>query len=277
MDTPAAVFPTVTPAGVPRSLPAATIRSVRLRNFAKEPLSQEKGANGNAAAYSAKLQKELAGRFGFGTAMEASSHTMDSLSKEALIRLSCFCCLGQSAAHAGRADVHAIAQGLRHGRLIGRWFDAPPPGKPLAEKAQRRRHVGYATKLATVVQDVRKAPRVKTLVMVHRSCGHKHLLRMMGKEIGTRHVRGFPAAKTMSERADEQLMPLLGVPHDSMARDGECRCSLCSFNRPSGGPSIMVADSKECGEGVSFLGVRRDHGLHSTSARLTYDGGRFSP
>ena len=101
--------------------------------------------------------------------------------------------------------------------------------------------------------------------MVHRSAGFKLLLRMMAGTLGgPQHVRGFPPARTFSEQRDESLRPLLGLPHDETA-GSSCDCSLCLFNnkRATGGmgggicPHVMVADSKECGEGVSFLGVRK--------------------
>ena len=51
---------------------------------------------------------------------------------------------------------------------------------------------------------------------------------------------------------------MLGFPHDeARGRGGGCPCALCSFNRGDGGANVMVADAKECGEGVSFFGVRR--------------------
>ena len=45
---------------------------------------------------------------------------------------------------------------------------------------------------------------------------------------------------------------------DGQAPRGECECALCAFNRGGeGAPLLMIADAKECGEGVSFLGARR--------------------
>ena len=95
-------------------------------------------------------------------------------------------------------------------------------------------------------------------MLIHRFAGFKLLLRMMAKRLGHEHVRGFPAAKTTAERGDPALSFLLGAPHDVNAGCGACRCALCSFNRGGeGAPRVMVADAKECGEGISFLGVRR--------------------
>ena len=37
-----------------------------------------------------------------------------------------------------------------------------------------------------------------------------------------------------------------------------CGCALCRYNRGGeSAPRVMIADAKECGEGVSFFGVRR--------------------
>ena len=52
--------------------------------------------------------------------------------------------------------------------------------------------------------DAKGAP--KTLVVIHRHAGYKLLLRMLARRLGPGAVRGFPAAKTAAERADEALM-----------------------------------------------------------------------
>ena len=100
-------------------------------------------------------------------------------------------------------------------------------------------------------------------MLIHRYAGYKLLLRMAARRFGPDAVRGYPAARTAAERADATLLPLLGAPHDeSAAPDGggggaPCGCALCAFNRGGdGAPTLMIADAKECGEGVSFLGAR---------------------
>ena len=47
-------------------------------------------------------------------------------------------------------------------------------------------------------------------------------------------------------------------PHDETLGRSACACALCAFNRGGDGAArVMVADAKECGEGVSFFGVRK--------------------
>lgn len=71
-------------------------------------------------------------------------------------------------------------------------------------------------------------------------------------------VSGFPAARTCAERGDSVLSAVLGRAHDEAAGVKACGCQLCAFNRGGdGAPWLMIADAKECGEGVSFFGVRR--------------------
>ena len=92
---------------------------------------------------------------------------------------------------------------------------------------------------------------------------------MAARRFGLGAVRGFPPARTAAERGDPALLGLLGGPHDEQAEPGCCGCALCAFNRggkacgecaeggEGGAPTLMIADAKECGEGVSFLGARR--------------------
>ena len=53
------------------------------------------------------------------------------------------------------------------------------------------------------------------------------------------------------------LLPFLGEPHDAALGGARCGCALCTFNRPASAVRVMVADAKECAEGVSFLHVRK--------------------
>jgi len=132
---------------------------------------------------------------------------------------------------------------------------------PLGAPAQRRRALGYASKLQSIAADVLAAhppsgpTGPKTLVMLHRLSGYKALLRLLGAKMAVGAVRGFPHAKG-AETFDPQMYAMLGDAH--CAADGAlCKCALCGFNREGSGPSVLVADAKECGEGVSFKGVRR--------------------
>jgi hypothetical protein len=125
-----------------------------------------------------------------------------------------------------------------------------------------------------VVHDVQHGPHgLKTLVVVHRLHGYTLLLRMLATALGPSRVRGFPAARTFTERNDEALAPLLGLAHDEgLALASRCPCVLCEFNRPDSAARVMVADAKECGEGVSVLACVSSTcatvGLFSCSARI---------
>ena len=264
MDSPRSVFPTVYPLGVPRSLPEAMIRPVTLRNLGRahkpkdfaqwdeyrrsewQRANKHASRNGNRAEY---LAKELASRqMRFLAPLDAS------WDGETLLRLSRLCCVAQTP-YCSRADV---AQAVTGG--AGRLLRGPCDALPYCSKAQRRRALGYASKLQTVVGDVErlltKAPTEKVLVIVHRASGYKLLLRMLAKSLGHGRLRGFPAARTAADKRDEALLPFLGEPHDEAA-GSKCGCALCAFNRPSSAICVMVADAKECSEGVSFLHVRR--------------------
>ena len=142
----------------------------------------------------------------------------------------------------------------------------------LSRAWQTKRARGYASKLVALVDDVVNGPPLKTLVIVHRYAGYKLLLRLLAKRLGHGAVRGFPPARTAAERKDGAIVELLGNGHDASLGRQHCPCALCAFNRADGGfggetlgacgpcdggPRVMVADAKECGEGVSFLGVRR--------------------
>ena len=155
---------------------------------------------------------------------------------------------------AGQARTSSYVLG-QSGNLLKRSFGEVPVGSA----SQRRRALGYASKLQATVHDVQHGPPgLKTLVVVHRLHGYTLLLRMLAKAIGPSRVRGFPPARTFTERNDEALAPLLGLAHDEgLALASRCPCALCEFNRPDSAARVMVADAKECGEGVSFLGVRR--------------------
>lgn len=278
MDTPAAVFPAISPVGVPASLPDATIRSVAIRNFAKADGcgAYRTEVTGNKSVYEEYVRKEFETRFGKGTSHPIGQRTMDSLKPEALARLAAFCCVGHHVSWSGRLDVHKTIHGIEAGRVGGRAFEKVA----LGGAKQRRRALGYASKICTVVQDVRSGPRVKTLVMVTRAGGHKHVLRSMSAALPRQHVVGYPWAKTAGERADAMLGKLLGgaceqaymdaqaaedrdeakksaraagrsdaeakaAGEDATARASKCHCSLCAFNR-EGGPQVRaVADPEE--------------------------------
>ncbi|KAL1523659.1 hypothetical protein AB1Y20_018594 [Prymnesium parvum] len=217
MDTPLSVFPRLTPEGVLRSLPM--------------------------------LSKLEAGSDEAGD-MQLSLRSADA------IKLSCisrFCAVAQTFAYAGREDVARTVHG-EAGRLLKREMSQVEYGSSMQLKRAR----GFASKLARIVEDVAQAPRYRTLVLVHRYAGYKLLLRMAAKRLGYDAVCGYPAAKTAAERNDPALARLLGPAHDEFSGRELCQCALCTFNRgSSGAPWLMIADAKECGEGVSFFGVRR--------------------
>ena len=240
------------------------IRSVALRNFAREGGGgRERGTKGHKTEYEAKVYDELQKRFRDGRPLVASWHNMQSVGAEVIDRLARSCSLAQNVSYAGREDVGRVVNGGL-GRLLQRDFAQVPAGGQL----QRRRAQGYATKLQAVVRDIQKrtrlggsSPREKTLVMVHRQAGWKLLLRMMSVALGgEQHVRGFPPARTFSERQDESLKPLLGLPHDET--DPCCRCALCRFNAESAGSGPTPAAPY-----VSFLGVRRSSSSTYRSTR----------
>ena len=275
METPASVFPRLTPAGLPRALPQRCLRLVPLRNLPLPIVERRKrGVEGNRRQYEAKVAEEL-GRLGGGGGgdgegllgadeggAEGVGGTEISLRDVDQIKLGCIsrlCALGQTFAYAGREDVGRIVHG-EEGRLLKRDVGEVACGSD----KQIARARGYASKLLRLVEDVAKAPPgvdgqpLKTLVLVHRSAGYKLLLRMAAKRFGLGVVRGFPPARTAAERSDPTLLELLGGPHDEQAARGSCGCALCAFNRGGdGAPTLMIADAKECGEGVSFLGARR--------------------
>jgi len=267
MDTPPSVFPRLTPAGLPRALPAASLRLVPLRNLPMSVVERRRrGREGNRRQYEAKVADELSRLGGGGGQVEAiggddcaeDAAGAVSLRSVDLIKLGCIsrlCAVAQTFSYAGRDDVSRVVHG-EGGRLLKRDVAEAECGGD----AQRQRARGYASKLARIVEDVAAAPaELRTLVLVHRYAGYKLLLRMAAKKFGADAVRGYPAARTAAERADATLLPLLGAPHDEAAEPSDpCRCALCAFNRGgAGAPRIMIADAKECGEGVSFFGVRR--------------------
>ena len=260
MGSPASVFPAVLPRGLPSSLPSLAVRSVTLRNFLSQTrtFSGRKHRNktykvkgGNRAEYLRKHNEALflpRARKGPHATMRDVDSDMD------LASLSRLCSLGQACNFAARADVAAVVHGSP-GRLLR--FDQPEY-LPFGSRPQVRRASGYTSKLQAVVEDLAR-DRSKTLVMIHRQAGFKLLLRMVARRFGTQAVCGYPNAKTWSEKEDPVLSAVLGPAHDEAKGRDLCPCRLCVWNRSGdGGPRVMVADAKECGEGISFLGgVRR--------------------
>ena len=275
-STPASVFPQVLPAGVGNAaLPDSALRKIRMRNFA--PARDEKGKLlpklGNRAAYESAVDDETAGVG--GRTLDAK---MEKLREAQLVRLSRFCSVGQGFAWAGRADICRRIHG-EAGNILKRPFGAVP----LGSREQQRRALGFATKLQQVVQDIAAQPPAKTLVIIHRHSGWKLGLRLLLKKLGAARVRGYPPGniderheaerklaglKPMSrwgvskgEWTGDEIGPILGVKHDTLAAPGKCKCCLCEFNKAEQPahcpPLVMVADAMECAEGVSFLGVRR--------------------
>lgn len=71
MASPPSVFPRVTPAGVPHSLPISALRRVPLRNLPKKDfLDGKRGVEGNRRQYELKLGDELT-KLGDGATIEA--------------------------------------------------------------------------------------------------------------------------------------------------------------------------------------------------------------
>ena len=264
MDTPAAVFPAVYPLGVPRGLPEAIIRSVTLRNFSKLPTPNAyRGWDEHARLLFRKQQREHCHR---GNRAEYETKVRESRERRAfapldeswclqeLLRLSRHCCVAQTP-YCAREDVARLVAGAP-GRLLKATF----PEAAHSSKDQRRRALGYATKIQCAARDVeriiRRSPGEKVLVIIHRASGYKLLLRLLARSLGLAQLRGFPAARTMADKRDEALLPYLGEPHDdSLGR--RCPCALCRFNDPTSPITCIVADAKEVSEGVSFLHVRR--------------------
>lgn len=78
-----------------------------------------------------------------------------------------------------------------------------------------------------------------------------------------KQVLGYPKSNSVNKE-DDEMLSLLGERHDAKAKaqGRSCPCNLCKFNdklQNARGQCyrIMVADAKECSEGVSFFGVRR--------------------
>ena len=242
MATPKSVFPTLRPNHVLTTLPDACVRTVPLRNL---PLSADekrrRGPAGNRKEYEMRLSADGVGHEEDGTGVRS----LDHIRLGTLARL---CSVSQTFGYAGREDVSKIIHGS-HGKLLKREVSQVEYGSN--EQLMRAR--GYASKLFQIVEDVVSAdsackeaglPNKKTLVICHRYAGYKLLLRMLAKRLPFGAVRGFPPARTAAEKKDTAIVSLLGED------------ALSSFNRGDGHARVMVADAKECGEGVSFLGVR---------------------
>ena len=232
MDTPRSVFPRVCPAGVPAAVPEVMLRTVALRNLpppSRDPddpyffgYSRRRAARGNRVEYQKKMDAEtlsaLYGRI-----------PLTQLKQDALSRLSKWCAISQAFTYVGQEKVAKVVHG-EAGNLLSVGF----PHVPMSSRPQRRRAAGYCSKLQAIVEDVARALPAdgdaangrcrKTLVMVHRMVGYKLLLRMMAAKLGDQRVRGFPPARTWSERNDPTLAPLLGVPHNETLPRGKCQC-----------------------------------------------------
>ena len=234
----------------------ACVRRVPLRNL---PLSTDerrrRGPAGNRREYEVKLTDELSklrdgmGGDGEEAEDERGLYALDAIKLSTLARL---CAVAQTFSYAGRDDVAKVVHG-GFGKLLKREMSEAAYGSD--EQQQRAR--GYASKLHRIVEDVANAqPARKTLIICHRYAGYKLLLRMLATRLGSDAVRGFPPARTAAEKRDVAIANLLGGSHDVTRGRAGCPCALCAFNRGDTAARVMVADAKECGEGVSFLGVR---------------------
>lgn len=241
MATPSAVFPAVFPPDVPAALPDEILRPVSLENFAAQDAAQKKKKKkvfGNLAQYQTEMRK-------VGGPDEA--------------KLRALCSLGQSSSYAGKCGGarQAPIQVLKGDE--GKLLRCPFP-KTIDRSWHDDRLRGYASKLAAVCDDLEKISE-KTLVLVHSRHGHKLLLRLLHARYG-KEVVGYP--KVSIAKDDKEMENLLGEKHDSraQAKGKPCACNLCIFNDRKNNlrgekARIIVADAKECSEGVSFFGVRQ--------------------
>lgn len=95
----------------------------------------------------------------------------------------------------------------------------------------------------------------KLLIMIDRTCGWEATVRLLRERIA--HKCAVDPQYCLTPRHVASYPPLRGESGSAEARQNV----LQDFNRPSNGDgsdiAIMVADSKEAGEGVSFNAVRR--------------------
>ena len=160
MDAPRSVFPVVYPLGVPRTLPAAMLRNVKLRNFGHlsapagseawdeyqrhefRRRQREQVGRGNRREYVQKVEEASGRHHGRGI--------HESWGAQELLILSRLCCVAQTP-YCSREDVARFVNG-EEGRLLR----GPCCALKYGSKDQRRRALGYATKLQIVVRDVQK-------------------------------------------------------------------------------------------------------------------------
>ena len=260
MSTPTAVFPQVKPSGIPSCVPEALFRRVPLRNFAlpdESPMQVDTdGVDGDGAGSSEKKKKKK----------KTDSRTQGNLSAylaerekngDSSTKLGPLCSIGQHYSSAGQYNGPIMCIRGHAGKLLKYAFNEDTADTGY----QFDRADGFCTKLAAICDDL-DGSRDKTLVLVHAHHGFKLLLRLLCSRYGKKSVVGYPPSKVKEE--DVEMKRLLGERHDSRAtaQGRPCPCNLCIFNNRKANlrgeeRRIIVADAKECSEGVSFLGVRR--------------------
>lgn len=114
------------------------------------------------------------------------------------------------------------------------------------------------------MDDVCKMEPQKTLVLVHAKHGFKLLLRLFDKHLNNTSVTQVCGYDGLAPpKNDDQLKRLMGTGKCERTLNCNCDCNLCKFNRSDNlrGEKIrvMVADAKQCSEGVSFFAVQRLH------------------
>ena len=115
-----------------------------------------------------------------------------------------------------------------------------------------------------VVDDVRKMKAQKTLILVHAKHGFKLLLRLLDNHLNNTDVTVVCGYDGLAPpKNDDELKRLMGTGKCQVKDKCDCPCNLCKFNHSDNlrGEKlrVMVADAKQCSEGVSFFAVQRLH------------------
>lgn len=266
MSTPTAVFPRVEPSSIPDDVPDKLFVKVPLQNFptpSPTDPSPETTADGEKKKGGKKKESKVFGNL-------AAYQEEKSKKGESSAKLGMLCSLGQHYSSAGAMGGPIERIRGDEGKLLKQAFECVEPG-PTGYVQERA--YGFCTKLARVCDDLAEG-KEKTLVLVHSHHGHKLLLRMLHTRFASAgRAIGYPPTKVNDK--DDELRELLGQAHDAKAKlRGECKCNLCVFNSKDNlrGEKcrIMVADAKECSEGISFLGVRQMLVIDVPSSAIAY-------
>lgn len=288
MSTPSAVFPLVSPSKVPTEVPTELLRSVELQNFPTvtvDDATKSKPA-GNLAAYCKEVSKgaddcKLSARCSLGQhfatagrkdgAIRVLKGSEGALMKQPFSRderlddstdkvPEGFCrCVGA----AGRScpfHLEHLHEPMPPAGSASRDTQASLPRSARTSRRSRSRWSSFTTLMATsfccAYCMLSSEPRS---VISRQWCppGMVPLILSCAAQ-----VLGYPKSRTVNKE-DEEMLSLLGDSHNAKAKaEGlSCACNLCKFNdklQNARGQCyrIMVADAKECSEGVSFFGVR---------------------